>query len=259
MKKFIAILLAVSMIMAFALTASAAETTLADLDCSGWWTAHSEGVEVTEEGVTITYTSTTYENAADNDGVMQNWFGPLWVLYTNDEAKIGVLGEGAYAEYWVHRVDNYGWIGALNRWSPEADLAAAGITITAVDSRTDGWANFAADLKAGITCTLTAKIDGSNAIVTYDANGIYTTITLPVDTSKPIYLSLTGEQAKMTNIKVVTPDPEPAPDPEPTPDPEPDVTPDPENPKDGDSISVFVALMAVSVVGAAVVLKKKEF
>ena len=37
------------------------------------------------------------------------------------------------------------------------------------------------------------------------------------------------------------------------------VDPDPSNPKDGDSISVFVALMAVSAIGAAVIIKKKEF
>lgn len=35
--------------------------------------------------------------------------------------------------------------------------------------------------------------------------------------------------------------------------------PDTSNPKDGDTVSVFVALMAVSAIGAAVILKKKEF
>ena len=48
---------------------------------------------------------------------------------------------------------------------------------------------------------------------------------------------------------------------EPDPEQPPVVTPDPdpENPKDGDSISVFVALMAVSAICAAVIIKKKEF
>lgn len=205
MKKLLAILLAVAMLLGVALVASAAETSIADLDCSGWWTTHSDGIEVTEEGVTVTFTATTYESATDN------WQSAIIVVYSGDEGKVNGSG---YSEYWVHRIDQYGWCVAgqyynvdLNRWSGEDALAAYGITATSVDSRTDGWANFLTDLKAGVECTLTAKLEGANCVMTLDANGIYSTMILPVDTSKTTYISLSGQDAVLSNIKVTTPDP----------------------------------------------------
>lgn len=240
MKKILALAIVAMMAFACVFSVSAAEKTLPDLDCSGWWTAHSEGVEVTADGITVTFDSTTYADAVNN------WNGPLWVLYTSDDATItypGTYDAPNYVEYWAHRVDNYGWGFGVNRWSTADELAAVGVSIDAVDSRTDGWTDFLSNLKAGISCTLTVKLEGSNAVATFDANGIYTTISLPVDTSKPVYLALTGELATLTNIKVITPDP---------------VVDDgnADNAPTGDLIVLPIALMCISA-GAVLTLKKK--
>lgn len=245
MKKILTIALVLVMLSVCALPVFAAEKTLPDLDCSGWWVAHSEGVEITADGVEITFTNTTYESAAEN------WFGPLWILYTGDEAKVNGAG---YVEYWVQRGDNYGWCVAsqyygvdLNRWSDAAALAEKGISFTDAFAEGFDWANFLPALKAGAEVKITAKLDGSNVLITTEVGGITNNATLPVDTSKPVYLSLSGEMTKLTNIVVTTAD---APvDPEPTPDP---VDP----PKTGDIFGVVVALMAVS--GTALVVLKKE-
>lgn len=206
MKKILAIALAAMMLIGCAVFASAAETTLPDSDGTGWWVNHTEGIEVTEEGFTATFTSTTYADAANN------WNGPLAVVYGADEAKVNGAG---YVEYWVQRVDQYGFCVAagyygvdLNRWSPEADLAAVGISVSSVDSRTDGWANFLADMQAGIECTVTGKLEDGKVVLTFEANGINSTTILPVDTSKTTYVSLFAELATLTNIVVSTPDAE---------------------------------------------------
>lgn len=213
MKKLLAILLAVAMIMGLALTASAKETTLPDVDCTGWWAAHSDGIEITEDGVTITFTNTTYADAPDTNenGDPCNWYGPMWILYSGEEAKVGGTG---YSEYWVHRGDNYGWCVAahyygvdLNRWSDATALADKGISFTDAFAEGFDWANYLPTLKAGTNVTITAKLEGTNALITTECAGVTNNATLPVDTSKPVYLSLSGELTKLTNIKVTTPDP----------------------------------------------------
>ena len=252
MKKLIAILLAVSMIMAFALTASAAETTLPDSDGTGWWVNHTEGIEVTEEGVTVTFTNTTYETASGN------WNGPLCVLYTGSENKVN----GAdYLEYWVQRGDAYGWGNAayygvtlpdppaegegLNTaWTSHMETAGITFSSTGIEGWV-GWDAFVDALKAGAEGKITAKLVDGKAEIVMEINGLQSTVIAPVDTSKPVYISLFAELATLTNIKVITPDPVV------------DVEPDTTNPKDGDSIAVIFALMAVSAAGIVLIGKKK--
>ncbi len=232
MKKLFAILLAVAMVMGLALTASADNS----LDCTGWWTAHTEGVEVTEDGIEITFTNTTYADAASN------WNGPLWVLYTGDEAKVNGAG---YAEYWVERGDIYGWAGGALGAGNSADaaaLATLGVTHEAVAPA--DWAAWLTSLKAGIECKLVAKRDGGNIVATLTVGEAVSTVTVPFPADKTAYISLTGELTTLSNITVKTPDP---------------VNPDSSLPSTGDAISVVVALAAVSAFGAAIVLKKKEF
>jgi len=198
--------------MAAVMTVSSAFAAFAeDVDCTGWWVAHSAGVEVTTDGVEVTFTNTTYESAT------ANWNGPIWVLYSADEAFAGsgtCNTAAGYNEYWVMRGDNYGWgnnayyntqqetdpnTGAyvINTNTPNA-LADAGITWTADADAT--WDNFVTDLKSGIECKATAKLVGNTAEVTFSVAGVDTKIVLPVDTSKKTYLSIGGELTKITNL-----------------------------------------------------------
>lgn len=180
MKKLSALILAVVMVFACIGAVSAAE--IADLDCPGWWAAHTDGVEVTDKGVTITFTNTTYESATEN------WNGPLWVLYGGDEAKVGCSN---YAEYWVERGDAFGWAGG-------AGNAAETTTSTGAVA----WDNFLSNLKAGAKATVTAIRNGDKVTVAMEISGVTSIVTTPVAADAPVYISLTGELTKLTNIKV---------------------------------------------------------
>lgn len=236
MKKILALAFAVMMICVCSISVFAAETKLPDSDGTGWWVNHTDGIEVTEKGVEITFTSTTYESAA------ANWNGPLYVLYTGDEAKVNGAG---YVEYWVGRGDAFGWgnagyYGATGTLDTDpnnaANLAAAGITFssTGIDGWV-GWDNFVAALKAGAEGKVTAKLADGKVHVVMEINGLQSTLVAPVDTTKPVYISLFAELAKLTNIVVTTPD---------------------DAAQTGDMISVVIALMAIS--GTALVSLKKK-
>ncbi len=190
MKKWIVFVLAAVMVFACAGAASAA--TMDDLDCTGWWTAHTPGVEITEGGVEITFTNTTYDSAENN------WNGPIWVLYTGSTT---VNGDG-YTECWVQRYDNWGWIGETNTGDLDA-VNALGITYDC--SWEDGaWDDPLGTLKAGCEGTVTAFRSGDTVTVYMTVAGITTTVSVPVATGEAAYLSLTGELTTLTNITYET-------------------------------------------------------
>lgn len=219
-------------------------TKLDDIDCTGWWTAHSTGVELTETPTTITFTNTTYATAANN------WNTALWVLYTGNEAKVN--GDG-YLEYWVHRSDNFGWGNAgyytaalpadtfLNTAFPD-NLTANNIGW--VGQFADGcWENWVADSQAGLDGTIVGYLDGNgNAVVSISYHGVTNTLTMPVDTTKPVYLSLTGELTKLTNITATTTEINLIP-----------------KTADNTNLIALAAAMVLSVAGVAVLVRKKEF
>ncbi|MCD7754834.1 MAG: hypothetical protein LUJ09_00620 [Firmicutes bacterium] len=196
MKKWIVFVLAAVMVFACAGAASAA--TMDDLDCTGWWTAHTPGVEITEGGVEITFTNTTYDSAENN------WNGPLWVLYTGSTT---VNGEG-YAEYWVQRGDNWGWTGnaldndtetSINTSDPDG-LAAMGVTYACSWETED----YLGTLKTGCDGKITASRSGDTVTVTMSIADVTTTVSVPVATGEAAYLSLTGELTTLTNITYET-------------------------------------------------------
>ena len=200
MKKILALAIAVIMICACAFTASAAEKTLADVDSPAFWGAHSEGIEITAEGVDVSFLSTSYAEAASN------WEGPMYILYTAEEAKVNGAG---YVEYWVQRGDNWGWIGATNTGDMAA-VNALGITMESTCADWDAlWANYVANCKAGCEVKIHAALVDGKAVVTMELQTLKIVTSVPVPADKPVYLSLSGEKAKLTNIKVTTPDPAP--------------------------------------------------
>lgn len=235
MKKILALAIAVMMICVCAFSVSAAETALPDVDSPAFWGGHSAGIEVTAEGVDITFTSTTYAEATD-------WFhGPIYILFTADEAKVNGAG---YAEYWVQRGDNAGWSPLANTWEGMATLNGAGITMESTCENWDAlWATWLDNLKAGCEVKIHAELQENNAVITMELQTLKMVTTIPVDTTKTVYLSLSGEKATLTNIVVTTPD---AP-----------VVPEPNDPPvTGDIFGVVVALMAIS--GTALVSLKKK-
>lgn len=181
MKKIFAIIMAMALLCTFAVTVSAAETTLDDLTCEGHWTNWSQGVEITEKGITITMDAKTINGAA------ANWNAPQYIVYTNDT---NVMFGDNYVQYYHERGDIFGW-----------DATGAATVINALQN---DWSIYLAKLAAGTKVTIQAIRVGDNVTVTMNCAGAISKVTMPVAADKPAYLSLSGEQCAMTNIKVAS-------------------------------------------------------
>lgn len=162
---------------------------LPDLDCTGWWTDHTEGIRVTEEGCKVTLTNKTYENAGGN------WNTPLYVLYHGDEPIVGGVG---YSELFVNRSDIYGW-------SPDGTTndAVGGSFIKDYDTSltTANWDEFLSDNKAGTQVTIYARRVGDNVVVEMDNSGCVSIATIAAG-DEDVYLSLSGEMCTLSDIQV---------------------------------------------------------
>ena len=155
------------------------------LVCSDeWWKGEwSDGIQVTESGITLTFKNVTNASATDN------YFTPVYITYTGDEPKVG--GKG-YSEYGAMRSDNYGW--GSNFWTSN----------TAPDDAA-GWAKWLEKNKneAGADYKVSAKLEGDSILMEIDAAGVITYAISSVDAKKPVYLSLTGQGCTLKDIKQV--------------------------------------------------------
>ncbi len=195
MKKIIAIALATMMLLGCAVFASAAETTLPDQTFAGWWTAFSQGIPVTEEGFTLTF-DVKSENAT------ANYHSPTMIVHAGSAEAIGT-------EYWAQRGDAWGWLYGENVGDHAAALQEKGYVWEFLFAEGFNWDNFVPTLVAGTPATVTAKLEGTNVLLTYELCGVTNKVTIPVDAANPIFLTITGENTSISNVKVVTPDPAP--------------------------------------------------
>ncbi len=163
-----------------------------ELDCEGWWTAHTSGIEVTSDGVALTFKNNTYSAAANQ------WEVPVVVAYAGDEAKVNGAG---YDEYAVIRGDAYAWTTKAADANTGAGLAAwsnLGYTFQSNASTFDTWL---ADNKAGTDCKVQAIKKDGKVIIETTVGSVTSYTTFPVDAGKKVYISLSGEKCKLTNIK----------------------------------------------------------
>ncbi len=152
-----------------------------ELDCTGWWKAHTKGVEIGTDGVTVKFKNTTYNSATDN------WHTPTYVLYTGDEPVVNGAG---YTEYGVMRSDVHGWDGA----------GKTGNTTWKAGTDPIDFAKWLADNKAGADYEVSAIRKENTVFMKINAGGLVTYAAIPVKEGKTSYLSLTGEQCKLENI-----------------------------------------------------------
>lgn len=179
MRKLLAVLLALTMVLSIPLAVSAEGW---ELDCTGWWTAHSAPLQITETVQSWTFTSTTYADAT------LNWNTPDVVVYSGD-----YVGAANYLEEGVIRSDNYGWagVGSLTNFST---------------SFTADWAAWLEANKAGAQCTVTAQLVEDSIVVAirnHDMTSVYI-----LDNDAPegaaVNLSLTGELCKLTDLQTTS-------------------------------------------------------
>lgn len=195
-----------------------------ELDCEGWWTAHTSGIEVTDSGVALTFKNNTYSSAANQ------WEIPVVVAYAGDEAKVNGAG---YDEYVVIRGDAYAWTTKAADANTGAGLAAwnnLGYTFQSNASVFDTWL---ADNKAGTNCKVQAVKKDGKVIIETTVGSVTSYTTFPVDAGKKVYISLSGEKCKLTNIKTAqytainVPGETPSTTPTPAPSADPSATPAP--------------------------------
>ncbi len=202
-----------------------------DIPVSTWWTTWSSGIEITTDGIVVTFNTKTAEGATGN------WNGPVYFLYSAYAPNAaGTDGNGpwtppegydadtyGYSEHWIQRGDNFGWhLDSVNNTSAYPDvLSGFGITYTnnsfAADADGDGdvWNDYRAALLAGVEGKITAKRTGDTVEVTMEVAGVSATVTAAVDAGKTAYLSLSVDSAEITNINVSALEPETPVDPEP--------------------------------------------
>lgn len=181
MGTFLSCVLALSTV-AFAPMTVRAEGTLADVDCSGGFAANrSSRIEVTDEVQTYVFTSITNSDATA-------WYQtPLYFVNAEngDELLVG-------------RSDNAAWVGGANTWT-EPGLPDGYDYQASFNLPFEDWDSWFAANKAGVECKITMQQVGDTAVVTLYNNGISTTATIPV--SGKVYVSLSGEKCKLTNIR----------------------------------------------------------
>ena len=188
-KRFLAAMLAATLAFTVApvvpvnTSTVSAEEIAASLDCAVFFTAHTKGVAVGTEGVTIKFKNKT------NDAATDNWHTPVFVIYTGDEPVVNGAG---YTEYGVMRSDAYGWDGTgktgTTAWKADTDLGAYDFA---------GW--LAAN-KAGSDYEVSAIRKDNTVFMKINAGGLVTYAATPVAEGKTAYLSLSGEQCTLSGV-----------------------------------------------------------
>ena len=171
------------------------EIKLGDLTVDGFWSAHTAGVEIVAGK---TYTITLDAKSTDSTNA---WNCPVYVVYTNSAAKVD-NASADYKEYLVCRADNWAWTGAGDSGAGTLGDGYKFETIAVPDS-TDWVATYKEAMAAGAEGKITAVLSGKNLVVTFNIAGVESKATIPVDTSKPLYISLTGEKVQMEDITAV--------------------------------------------------------
>lgn len=146
-----------------------------ELDCEGWWTAHTSGIEVTADGVALTFKNNTYSAATDQ------WNIPVVVAYTGDEAKVNGAG---YDEYVVIRGDAYAWINKAGNANTVDGLATwnnLGYTFQSNAGTFDTWL---ADNKAGTNCKVQAVKKDGKVIIETTVSNVTSYTAFPVEDGK---------------------------------------------------------------------------
>lgn len=158
------------------------------LQFDSWWGNHSYGEEVTSEKKTVEFKSKSEFYAIANHQT------PTLVVYYGDENKVN--GEG-YDEIFVNRSDMYGWSGNANTNNPEA-ITEAGFEYTKGDALPD--ADWLAANRKGVDVSFTSQIVDGNAVITFDNNGVTSTLKFKADTSRKLYVSVTGERCRVKGL-----------------------------------------------------------
>lgn len=225
-KKLIAGILAGTMVLSSAVTASAATSTktigTGTYNCTWWDTStFAPGVPLSDKTTTI-----TFDNKANGSA---NYNSASYVVYYSDDGKIystnadDTAGQKQhYKEYFVATCDVRGWetfgqtevtwgSGEDAGWAiPNDALKALGYDFLGQGPREEStWETWVAANQAGSKGEISAYISNKKAYVTYTLGSITTkapncytksVATIPLTTDK-VYLAVIGDNTQITNLQ----------------------------------------------------------
>ena len=155
-----------------------------NIQVDGYRTASTEGIPFTNE-MEISFHSKSLPTAR------LVWHCPFVVLYTSDDATVNGPG---YREFALIRFDGENW---------ETDDSLENKMIVSKNAAFTGWDVWKVMNRIGFDCTVTFKRKG-NVLTVYTENGGISikNITTLDQSVKNVYITLTGDQCAITNIRI---------------------------------------------------------
>ncbi len=162
------------------------EGDLPNLQVNGYRTGATEGISV-KDGMKIIFHTMSLPTAR------LIWHTAYIDLFSSGDKM--PFGAG-YREYALIRLDGEYW---------EAEGAAENRMIVNKSEEFQGWDSWKAVNKEGFDCTVSFKKEGNKIITTTENLGIsLNVITTVLEEADEVYVSLTGDQCALTNIRIVS-------------------------------------------------------
>lgn len=157
---------------------------LPNIQCDGYRSATTDGIPVKDE-VTVTFHTMSLPTAR------LVWHCPYFSIFSSDNGKVNGPD---FREYGLLRLDGENW--------DSDDFGTNEITVNKSDEFTN-WDMWKTRNKEGLDCSATVRRKGDKIILTTKNLGIdITNVTTMKDPSKDVYISLTGDQCALTNIRI---------------------------------------------------------
>lgn len=174
----------------------AATVTLPDMVTNSAAAQPSKGIELTEEGISMTFTAKMTTTFA--------WDSPQFAVYSaeDDTAKTDVQVNPAEAEgtaaYFRGRCDNYAFDATGNRWETDGKPLANGNSFVFAGAFTRG------EGEATSHFTIEAYLLDGSAVITMENETFKSVSRVAVDSAKKNYLTLIANYCDITDIQYTT-------------------------------------------------------
>ena len=157
---------------------------LPNIQCDGYRSATTDGILVKDK-VTVTFHTMSLPTAR------LVWHCPYFSIFSSDNGKVNGPD---FREYGLLRLDGENW--------DSDDFGSNKITVNKTEQFTT-WDDWKAINKEGFDCSITIERSGDKVTLTTSNKGIeIVNVTTMKDPSKEVYISLTGDQCAITNIRI---------------------------------------------------------
>lgn len=157
---------------------------LPNIQCDGYRSATTDGILVKDK-VTVTFHTMSLPTAR------LVWHCPYFSIFSSDNGKVNGPD---FREYGLLRLDGENW--------DSDDFGSNKITVNKTEQFTT-WDDWKTINKEGFDCSITIERSEDKVTLTTSNKGIeIVNVTTMKDPSKEVYISLTGDQCAITNIRI---------------------------------------------------------